>query len=62
MRLLLSIYKYLWATSNFIQDTFNLKTKSKKTPIFVDFLLIFLQKNSIAVSIATDQQIEKINY
>ena len=37
----LPIYKCLSATSNFIQNTFNLK----KTPqIIVDFLLIFLQK------------------
>ena len=38
------IYKCLFATSSLIQDAFNLN-KTKDKTIFVDFLLIFFQKN-----------------
>ena len=60
MWLFMPIYKCLWATSNVIQDTFNITTKN--TPIFVDFFPIFLRKNLMAVSMATDQQIQEIIY
>ena len=44
------------ATHYFFQDILIFKT-----PIFVEFLLNFLPKTLIAVSMATDKQIEKIS-
>ena len=51
MWLFMPIYKCLLAPKSFTQDTFNLKTKQTA--------LYFVDLNLIAVTMATDQQIEK---
>ena len=59
MWLFMPIYKCLWATSNVNQDTFNIKKKKHQ---FFLYFAEFLRKNAMAVSMATDQQIEEIIY